>query len=39
MDKIAFLLVLGGVDRQNPRTEIRITKYPEDTIEKLFANP
>jgi hypothetical protein len=38
-DKIAFLLVLGGVDHKNPRTEIRITKYPEDTIAKLFESP
>ena len=37
-DKIAFLLVLGGVDHKTPRTEIRITKYPEDTIAKLFES-
>jgi hypothetical protein len=37
-DKIAFLLVLGGVDRKNPRTEICITKYPEDTTAKLFES-
>ncbi len=36
-DKLSLLL-LGGVDRKNPRTEIRLIEYPEDAINNLFGS-
>ncbi len=30
------LVLLGGLDKENPRTEIRVTEYSEDDIKRLF---
>jgi hypothetical protein len=34
-DKLSVLL-LGGLDKKNPRTEIQVIEYPTDTIKSLF---
>jgi hypothetical protein len=31
------LLLLGGLDKQNPRTEIRLVEYSNDAIQSLFS--
>jgi hypothetical protein len=35
-DKLSLLL-LGGLDKQNPRTEIRLVEYSDDAIQSLFS--
>ncbi len=35
-DKLSLLL-LGGLDKKNPRTVIRVVEYSEDAIQRLFS--
>jgi hypothetical protein len=35
-DKLSLLL-MGGLDKENPRTEIRLVKYSDDAIRSLFS--